>query len=144
MNIFFQVDLKDNSDTGIQWNKLGWSGTPGALNGVSNVSGAGNGATGTSNTVADVIGNAITATKSSLGMGLVLSSARFSIDSLINFLQTQGSVKAISRPRLAVISGTKGTLRVGQVTTFISKVGTNFSTSVNQVTTETKDLKNRS
>ncbi|MEC5217385.1 hypothetical protein RCH09_002343 [Actimicrobium sp. GrIS 1.19] len=60
---------------------------------------------------------------------------------LINFLQTQGNVKAISRPRLAVISGTRGSLRVGQSTTYVSKVGTNFSTSVNQVTTETRDLK---
>lgn len=127
----FQVDLKDNSDTGIQWNKLGWNGTP--------VSSGAGGSTGGG--VAAAIGNAVTATRSTLGMGLVLSGAKFSIDSLINFLQTQGSVKAISRPRLAMISGTKGMLRVGQVTTFISKVGTNFSTSLNQVTTETRDLK---
>ncbi|MES2830403.1 MAG: hypothetical protein V4695_00235 [Pseudomonadota bacterium] len=130
----FQVDLRDNSDVGIQWNKLGWAGTPGVSAGVG---AAGAPATG----VGASAGNAVTGTLSGLGLGLVLSSSRFSIDMLINFLQTQGNVKAISRPRLAVISGTRGTLRVGQSTTYVSKVGTNFSTSVNQVTTETRDLK---
>jgi len=88
-----------------------------------------------------VSGKSVMGSLSGLGLGLVLSSSKFSIDMLINFLQTQGNVKAISRPRLAVISGTRGTLRVGQSTTYVSKVGTNFSTSINQVTTETRDLK---
>lgn len=141
----FQVDLKDNSDTGIQWNKLAWAGTPGLaanppVSGTTTgTNGFGNSTQTTQNTTP--IGNAAAAGLTSLGLGLVLSSSRFSIDMLINFLQTQGNVKAISRPRLAVISGTKGSLRVGQSTTYVSKVGTNFSTSVNQVTTETKDLK---
>lgn len=134
----FQVDLKDNSDTGIQWNKLAWAGTPGL---AANPPVANNGIGGAASQSSNPIGNAAAAGLTSLGLGLVLSSSRFSIDMLINFLQTQGNVKAISRPRLAVISGTKGTLRVGQSTTYVSKVGTNFSTSVNQVTTETKDLK---
>ncbi|MEB0135322.1 hypothetical protein QN362_08250 [Actimicrobium sp. CCC2.4] len=141
----FQVDLKDNSDTGIQWNKLAWAGTPGlAANPVSTattaVTPAVAGATAAT-TASKNIGNAISGGIAGLGLGLVLSSSRFSVDMLINFLQTQGNVKAISRPRLAVISGTKGSLRVGQSTTYVSKVGTNFSTSVNQVTTETSDLK---
>ena len=140
----FQVDLKDNSDTGIQWNKLGWAGTPGlaanpastgALNGLNPATGVASAAT------ANPVGNAFSAGLTSLGLGMVLSSSRFSVDMLINFLQTQGNVKAISRPRLAVISGTRGSLRVGQSTTYVSKVGTNFSTSLNQVTTETRDLK---
>lgn len=141
----FQVDLKDNSDTGIQWNKLAWAGA-GLSSGNGSIGSPGtspstlNGAV-TNGGITDGSGNAVTAGLTSLGLGLVLSSSRFSIDMLINFLQTQGNVKAISRPRLAVISGSKGTLRVGQSTTYVSKVGTNFSTSVNQVTTETKDLK---
>jgi MSHA biogenesis protein MshL len=140
----FQVDLKDNSDTGIQWNKLAWAGTPGlaanpasAATTVNPVVAGGT----TASTAAQNIGNAVSGGIAGLGLGLVLSSSRFSVDMLINFLQTQGNVKAISRPRLAVISGTKGSLRVGQSTTYVSKVGTNFSTSVNQVTTETRDLK---
>lgn len=121
----FQVDLRDGSDTGVQWNKLGWSGTPGVAAGGPETAGK------------SIVGTL----QAGLGLGLVLSSSKFTVDMLINFLQTQGNVKAISRPRLAVISGTRGTLRVGQSTTYVSKVGTNFSTSVNQVTTETRDLK---
>ena len=105
----FQVDLKDNSDTGIQWNKLNWAGTPGVAANPP-TTGVNGGAAGAA---AAVIGNAASSSLSTLGLGLVLSSSRFSIDMLINFLQSQGNVKAISRPRLAVISGTKGTLRVG-------------------------------
>ena len=149
----FQVDLRDNSDTGIQWNRLAWAGAPGqAANPVTTAPVTGTG--GTTNPVTGVvnpttgipaalapIGKSISGGLTGLGLGLVLSSSRFSIDMLVDFLQTQGNVKAISRPRLAVISGTKGTLRVGQSTTYVSKVGTNYSTSVSQVTTETKDLK---
>ena len=141
----FQVDLRDNNDTGIQWNKLGWAGTPGVATGagapVSPLPTLGGGGGVAPAAAAPAVGNAVAAGLTSLGLGLVLSSSRFSIDMLINFLQTQGNVKAISRPRLAVLSGTKGSLRVGQSTTYVSKVGTNFSTSVNQVTTETRDLK---
>lgn len=111
----FQVDLKDNADTGIQWNKLAYT--------------------------AAQVGSSATASLSGIGMGLVLSGSHFTVDTLIRFLRTQGTVKAVSRPRLAILSGTKGTLRIGQATTFVSKVGTNSSTLVNQVTTETKDLK---
>ncbi len=151
----FQVDLRDNSDTGIQWNRLAWASAAGqaaapmataplnGANGTGTVPNTGNGAvtpTGPGAALAP-IGKAISGGLTGLGLGLVLSSSRFSIDMLVDFLQTQGNVKAISRPRLAVISGTKGTLRVGQSTTYVSKVGTNFSTSVSQVTTETKDLK---
>ena len=139
----FQVDLRDNNDTGIQWNKLGWAGRSGVAAGagaaVSPLPAVGG--TAPTAATAPAVGNAVAAGLTSLGLGLVLSSSRFSIDMLINFLQTQGNVKAISRPRLAVLSGTKGSLRVGQSTTYVSKVGTNFSTSVNQVTTETRDLK---
>ena len=137
----FQVDLKDNSDTGIQWNRLAWAGAPGLAATPAGSGVATTGIGGAATTTAAAIGNAATGTLSSLGLGLVLSSSRFSVDMLINFLQTQGNVKAISRPRLAVISGTKGSLRVGQSTTYVSKVGTNFSASLNQVTTETRDLK---
>ena len=151
----FQVDLRDNSDTGIQWNRLAWAGAAGqaaapvvtaplnGANGAGTVANTGNGAANPTSPVAALapIGKAISGGLTGLGLGLVLSSSRFSIDMLVDFLQTQGNVKAISRPRLAVISGTKGTLRVGQSTTYVSKVGTNFSTSVSQVTTETKDLK---
>lgn len=117
----FQVDLKDGSNKGIQWNSLGWA----------------NSAAG----AATSVGRAITATNAALGMGVVLSTSKFTIDSLIQFLETQGSVKTISRPRISVLSGSKGSLRVGQTTTVVSKIGSTTSNTTNQITTETKDIK---
>lgn len=145
----FQVDLKDNSNIGISWNKLAYNrrGLPLATQSQTGTSaGTSMGTTGTAqdsvaNAAATAVGTTVSATANALGMNLILSSSKLTIDSLIDFLQTQGNVKAISRPRLSVITGTKGALRVGQSTTYVSKIGTNFSTSLNQVTTETRDLR---
>ena len=140
MNIF-QVDLKHNSDTGIQWNKIGWAAAPGA----SISSGAGGGAVSevadAGAQVAGAIGKAVTGIATALGLGMVLSASHFNVEMLVNFLKTQGRVKAISQPRIGVMNGTKGTLSVGQTLTYVAKVGTTFATSLNQITTETKDLK---
>ncbi|WP_283444132.1 type II secretion system protein GspD [Noviherbaspirillum suwonense] len=144
----FQVDLKDNSNIGISWNKLAYNrnGLPAsAPTQTAAASGITSGTTGAQQTAAAAVGTAVgttvSATANALGMNLILSSSKLTIDSLIDFLQTQGNVKAISRPRLSVITGSKGALRVGQSTTYVSKIGTNFSTSLNQVTTETRDLR---
>ncbi|MBK4738899.1 type II secretion system protein GspD [Noviherbaspirillum pedocola] len=151
----FQVDLKDNSNVGISWNKLAYNskglptystsqnGGNAATTLGSTSTGTGNG-TGTSSAVSTAsaaVGTTVAATANALGMNLILSSSRLTVDSLIDFLQTQGNVKAISRPRLSVITGTKGSLRVGQSTTIVSKVGTNYSTNVAQATTETRDIR---
>lgn len=145
----FQVELKDNSNIGISWNKLAYNrrGLPAttatqtaAPTGASFGTGSSVQDTATA-TAATAIGTTVSATANALGMNLILSSSKLTIDSLIDFLHTQGNVKAISRPRLSVITGSKGALRVGQSTTYVSKIGTNFSTSLNQVTTETRDLR---
>lgn len=147
MNIF-QVDLKHNSDTGIQWNKAGWTTAPGAA--VTTTAGSSAGAAagstvgntaGSAAATAAAIGKSAVATGTGLGVGMVLSSANFNIDMLVNFLKTQGTVKAISQPRIGVMNGSRGTFSVGQTLTYVSKVGTTFATSLNQITTETKDLK---
>lgn len=165
----FQVDLKDNSELGIQWNRLGWTGPgagmPGAATaGAGAGAGAGSGAvnTGTGTTlspgggvqstgtpVGDAasavtslvdVGKSLQAGISGSGLGVVLSTARFTIDNLINFLKTQGTVQTLSQPRIAIMNNTIGTLSVGRTTTYISRIGTTYSTSLNQITTETKDL----
>jgi MSHA biogenesis protein MshL len=144
----FQVDLKDNSNIGISWNKLAYNrnGLPASATTQSAAaSGIASGTTGAQQTAAAAVGTAVgtkvSATANALGMNLILSSSKLTIDSLIDFLQTQGNVKAISRPRLSIITGSKGALQVGQSTTYVSKIGTNFSTSLNQVTTESRDLR---
>lgn len=122
----YQVDLTDSHQTGIEWNKFNLNlhkgGTPLNLKGS-----GGQGITGT-----DVA--------NSFGMGLVYNSSRFSLDVLMQFLKTQGTVKTVSQPRIAIMSGSRGKLRMGQSTRYVSKVGTNSNTTLNQTTVETSDL----
>jgi len=131
-----QVNLQDNSNRGIQWSAIGGNSAPLV---ASTTSGSTSGTATASTTIQP--GTTIQATQSLTGMGFVVSGTHFNVSTLINFLETQGTVKTISHPKLAMINGTKGSLRVGQVTTYVSKVGTNFSTAVNQVTTETSSIK---
>lgn len=116
----FQVTLNDGLDTGIQWNSFKFDRTATKTNGGVTTG---------------------TGTKSTSGLGLVLGGDRFSIDMLFNFLKTQGTVKSLSQPQIVMLSGSKGSLRVGNTHQFVSKVGTNYTSSVNQVTTETTSLR---
>lgn len=115
----WQVDLTDTRETGVQWNKFSW------------------------NSAGSAAGKTVTLApsgSSTASLGAVFTGAKFSLDLLLSFLETQGTVKAISQPRIAILSGSRGSLRVGQATTYVSKVGTNITTALNQVTVETKDL----
>lgn len=122
----YQVDLTDGNRTGIEWNKfnlkLHQGGAPLNL--------STNGGQGFSGTDA----------ANAFGVGLVYNSSRFSMDVLMHFLKTQGTVKTVSQPRIAIMSGSRGKLRMGQSTRYVSKVGTNTGTALNQTTVETSDL----
>jgi MSHA biogenesis protein MshL len=122
----YQVDLTDGNQTGIEWNKfklnLHKGGTPLDLSGS-----GGQGVSGSD-------------TAGAFGLGLVYNSSVFSLDVLMKFLKTQGTVKTVSQPRIAIMSGSRGKLRMGQSTRYVSKVGTNSGTSINQTTVETSDL----
>lgn len=122
----YQVDLSDANQTGIQWNKFNIKmhdgGSP-----LNLIGSGGQGITGTD-------------TPNAFGVGLVYNSSRFSMDVLMQFLKSQGTVKTVSQPRIAIMSGSRGKLRMGQSTRYVSKVGTNTSTALNQTTVETSDL----
>ncbi len=122
----YQVDLTDGNQTGIEWNKfkanLNPSGNPLDLSAT-----GGQGAVGS-----DAAG--------AFGVGLVYNSSHFSLDVLMTFLKSQGTVKTVSQPRIAIMSGSRGKLRMGQSTRYVSKVGTNTGTALNQTTVETSDL----
>ncbi|MEY3201691.1 MAG: hypothetical protein RIR70_1241 [Pseudomonadota bacterium] len=142
----YQVDLSDSKESGIQWNRFAFSdaasGSGSATTGTTGT-GLGAGATvgGTTTTTATAAANSTTFARSGgFGVGAVLSGPKFNIDALVNFLRTQGTVKNISQPRMALLTGSKGSLRVGQATTYVSKVGTNVSANLNQVTVETQNL----
>lgn len=112
----FQVDLKEGMDTGIQWNDFSKFANTGAS-------------------------RLTTLTATSTGLGLALKTGTFSLSALVDFMKTQGSVKSLSRPQITMLSGSKGALRVGKTIKYVSKIGSNTTTGVSQVTTETESLR---
>lgn len=130
----FQVDLTDGNNEGVSWNAVTGSSLSRAKKVVDGVSDTGA-------TIND-LGKSFGITSTGAGLGAVIMGPHFSVDALVQFLKTQGSVKTVSQPRLAMLNGAKGMLRVGQTTTYVSKVGSNLAgTGVSQVTVETKDLR---
>jgi MSHA biogenesis protein MshL len=127
----FQVDLSDGNTEGVSWNAMTGSSIDRSKTVVDGVS-----------SIASDLAKSFKLTSSGAGLGAVIMGPRFSVDALVQFLKTQGAVKTVSQPRLAMLNGAKGMLRVGQTTTYVSKVGSNLAgTGVSQVTVETKDLR---
>lgn len=126
----FQVDLTDGNTQGVSW---------GAASG-SNLARPKNVTDGVSSVAAD-LAKSFGLTATGAGLGAVIMGPKFSVDALVEFLKTQGSVRTVSQPRLAMLNGSRGMLRVGQTTTYVSRVGSNVSSGVSQVTVETKDLR---
>lgn len=137
-----QVDLTDASQYGVNWKQLqdvrttaNGSTTGVGIGGPANNNGAGfftpaGAATGIASTAAGTTGF----------FGASFIDGRTTAGLILEFLKTQGSVKVLSQPKMAMMSGSKGKISVGGTTTYVSKVGTNSGYSFNQVTVETKDL----
>lgn len=138
----FQIDLNDGLSTGINWNQLNRV----SNSGLTGLSGAGTGAVtgaGTSMLPAGAVGTALAATgvATTGAVTLGIAADKLSIGMLVNFLSSQGTVKSLSSPQITMLSGSKGSLRVGKTITFVSKVGSNTTTGISQVTTETTALR---
>ncbi len=152
----YQVDLTDDTKSGINWNRLGWTqdslirdATGGSTGG--GTGGSGNNSSGTGNQGAPPTGDVFSpfgaankaATLSSdadYGIGAVFSGPNFNASILLNFLRSQGTVRVVSQPRIGIMSGSRGSLQVGQNTSYVAKVGTNIGNNLNQVTVETERL----
>lgn len=133
----YEVDISSNGEAGINWNKLGAS----DLSRAKPVSATQSlGGSSTDGALRD-LAKAIALTKTGAGLGTVIVGPHFNFDAFFGFLKSQGEVKTVSQPRLAMLNGGKGLLRVGQTTTFVSKVGSNLGSGISQVTVETKDLR---
>lgn len=101
-----EVVLNDTNNTGIQWNNFSWAGTVGAAPVQLNVAGGpGVGAAG------------------SVGVGAVFNGAHFSMDVLASFLQTQGTVRQISKIPMMLISGGETSFRNGGTDYYVSAIG---------------------
>lgn len=117
----YQVELADSRQTGIDWTNLMLGGS---LNG------------NPFSITAKGIGGG--ATSAGIGFNAVYDSKDLSIKALLSFLQSQGNVKTIAQPKLAILSGAKGSFKVGSETNYVSKVGTNTTgATFNQTTVET-------
>lgn len=134
----YQVDLTDANQRGINWRNFNAS-TIGRTKPVSATSDPSFGSQ--TGSVSTDLARAISMTQSGGGFGGVILGPNFSLNALLEFLETQGEVRTLSQPRLAIMSGGTGKLRVGSTETVLSKVGTNLSTTLSQVQVETRDLR---
>jgi MSHA biogenesis protein MshL len=128
MNVL-QVDLTNANNMGIQWESY----TRGrGLNSAADSSLAG--ASSTATTIGQVA-------RTSTGIETLIFGANFSSDMLVNFLRSQGDVKTLSQPKIGLMNGSNGSIRVGQSTIFVSKVGSQVVSSGTQTTADTQNLK---
>lgn len=121
MNVL-QVDLNDSNNMGVRWELL----QEGA-----GLEGAGAGSRG-------VQGAAVTRTAT--GLDTLILGRNFSTNFLLDFLRSQGDVKTLSQPKLGLMNGTNGSIRVGQSTTFVSRVGSQIVNGVSQSQADTQQL----
>jgi len=124
----YQVELTDSNQTGIDWTRLGVD-VAAAVGGIPGKTAA--------ITMSGVGGGSAISSAQGLGFNAVYESNKLSMGALLTFLQSQGNVKTIAQPKMAIISGSKGTFKVGSETNYVSKVGTNTTTATNQTTLET-------
>ena len=128
MNVL-QVDLNNNNNMGVQWDSY----TRGrGLNSAADSSIAGDSSTAT---------RLSQFARSSTGVDTLIFGQNFSTSLLVDFLKTQGDVKTLSQPKIGLMNGTNGSIRVGQSTTFVSRVGSQIVNGVTQSTADTQNLR---
>lgn len=135
------VQLNNNSQSGVNWSLFGRSGSTSATVGSINASGqlasSGNGNLVAGDLSASVSNNVLAnAATTSLGgpiFALALQGAN--IATLLTFLQTQGNVEVLSSPRIATINNQKAVLKVGTDEFYVTGVMQNTVASVGATTT---------
>jgi MSHA biogenesis protein MshL len=128
MNVL-QVDLNDSNNMGIRWELYKSGG------GINTAQDSGIvGAASTADRVTQIA-------RSSSGIETLIFGENFSTNFLIDFLKSQGDVKTLSQPKIGLMNGTNGNIRVGQSTTFVSRVGSQIVNGVAQSTADTQNLR---
>ncbi|HEX4843356.1 MAG TPA: hypothetical protein VFV57_06780 [Limnobacter sp.] len=128
MNVL-QVNLTDSNNMGIRWElyKTGAglnAGADAAIGGPSS----------TANSLAQI-------SRTSTGLETLVFGENFQSNVLLDFLKTQGDVKTLSQPKIGLMNGSNGSIRVGQSTTFVSRVGSQIVNGVAQSTADTQLLR---
>jgi cell division septation protein DedD len=111
----WEVMLNDGSKMGIDWGAMSSAGPATKL-----VSDPGSALPSASGLFSAGLVNAVSG-----GTGLALSFAgsRFTMNMLIDFLRSQGTINSLSQPKIQLLSGGKATLKDEIATTYISRVG---------------------
>ncbi|WP_425953240.1 type II secretion system protein GspD [Ralstonia pseudosolanacearum] len=122
---FWEVTLNDTRAMGIKWNNFNIGFGP--INASS-----GNRA-GSTNITGGLTGN----TTGGLGANIVYNGANFSMDLLLNFLNTQGTVSNISQPRLALVSGGVAQFQDGESIEYVKRLGAAISNNTTLSSSET-------
>lgn len=134
------VQLNNDSQSGVNWSVFGRAGTTSAAVGSINANGTlattGNGGLINGNLSATASNNVLTnAATTSLGgplFAVALQGAN--ISALLSFLETQGNVEVLSSPRIATINNQKAVLKVGTDEFFVTGVSQNTVASVGATT----------
>jgi cell division septation protein DedD len=111
----WEVVLNDASKMGVDWGAL-----PGASPATRMVAGGGADPSITDTLTAGLVN----ATSGGNALSLSFAGSRFSMDLLIDFLRSQGTVNSLSQPKIQLLSGGKATLNDEISTTYVSKIGT--------------------
>jgi len=128
MNVL-QVDLNDSNNMGVRWELYK---TGNGINTAPDSSIAG--ASSTADRITQL-------TRTATGIETLIFGENFSTNFLIDFLKSQGDVKTLSQPKIGLMNGTNGNIRVGQSTTFVSRVGSQIVNGVAQSTADTQNLR---
>lgn len=113
----WQVSLSRDNTKGLDWSAFTWTyGAPGSISAV----------------------NALGST--SAGAALTYKAGKLDLKAVATWLQTQGQAKSLSRPRLAMLQGGKGSFSVGNSFNYVSKVGSVATNGTTQTTVETAKL----
>jgi cell division septation protein DedD len=111
----WEVILNDSSHMGIDWGSLPGSPPTTALS----VGPGGPAATAQQLFTAGLVNAASGGT----GLALSLTGSNFSMNVLIDFLRSQGTINSLSQPKIQLLSGGKATLKDEIATTYVSRVG---------------------
>jgi MSHA biogenesis protein MshL len=134
------VQLNDQSQSGVNWSVFGRSGSStgivGNLNTNTQLANSGNGNLTSGDigiTPGKVIANAATTALGGPLFAVALQGANFA--ALLSFLETQGDVQVLSSPRIATINNQKAVLKVGTDEFFVTGLSQNTIASVGATTT---------
>jgi cell division septation protein DedD len=111
----WEVILNDASKMGIDWGAL-----PGSVPATALTAGPSAALPQASNLLSAGL---INAASGGTGLALSFAGSRFSMNLLIDFLRSQGTINSLSQPKIQLLSGGKAVLKDEIATTYVSRIG---------------------